>query len=171
MLRHVDCDTPVPLNGTGKELTSKMAWQGRPTIGLFTELSQVHVTQGDGMCVWHFVAAMCPMNLNSFEFMWHVAATCHGIKLYGNIHVTRGDLSQGRVAPISHVNRLPCVTGSQFNSGFSPGTGFSGVPPSAKLTFMLKCELFSQYRRGQAFAKWRWKGGNFSAPWHTSTTF
>ena len=43
MLRHVAYNTP--LDGTGNELTIKMASQGRPAIGLFTELSQRHVAR------------------------------------------------------------------------------------------------------------------------------
>lgn len=46
------------------ELLIKMASQGVPVIGLFTELSQKHITQGDRMCVQHFVAVMCHMNSN-----------------------------------------------------------------------------------------------------------
>ena len=93
-LRHVACDTPVLLNGTGNKLMIKMASQGRPVIGLFTELSQ----RGDGMCMGHFVTATCPMNSNWFEFMRHMAATCHSVKLHKNILVTQGDLSRGCAA-------------------------------------------------------------------------
>ena len=68
-----------------------------------SNMSQVHVTRGDGMCVWHFVTATCCMNSNWFEFMWQVAATSHGIKLYQNMYVTRGDLLQGRVMATGHL--------------------------------------------------------------------
>ena len=47
----------------GKALTSL---RGRPLIGIFTELSHVHVTRGNRMCVRHFVAATYRMNSNRF---------------------------------------------------------------------------------------------------------
>ena len=109
-LRHVACDTPVLLNGTGNKLMIKMASQGRPVIGLFTELPQGHVasavTRGDGMCMGHFVTATCPMNSNWFEFMRHMAATCHKVKLHKNIRHTRR-----LVAGMCRSDRSPHVTG------------------------------------------------------------
>ena len=54
-------------NSTGNELAIEMAWQRRSVIGLFTELSHVHVTRGDRMNVRHFVAATYRMNSNWFE--------------------------------------------------------------------------------------------------------
>ena len=61
--------------------------QGRPTIGCRSDMSQVHVTQGDGMCMQHFVAVTCRMNSNWFEFMRQVAAS-NCIKTYMSHKVT-----------------------------------------------------------------------------------
>ena len=89
-VQHVACDTPVPPNGTGNELTIKVASQGRPAIGLFRVVAatcrKCMPHEGTELCVRHFVAATCPMNSNWFEFMRQVAATCRGVKLHQNIH-------------------------------------------------------------------------------------
>ena len=75
--------------------------QGRPAIGLFTDLSQVHVTREDGpMAVRHFVTATCRMNSNWFEFMWQVVAL-NCIKT----HITRG-FSRGQVASCDRTFRM-----------------------------------------------------------------
>ena len=39
-----------------------------------SDMLQVHVTRGDGMCVQHFVTMTCRMNWNWFEFTRQVAA-------------------------------------------------------------------------------------------------
>ena len=66
-------------NSTGNELAIEMAWQRRSVIGLFTELSHVHVTRGDRMNVRYF----CRRDV-SYEFkpIWRrlAAGTCRGDK-------------------------------------------------------------------------------------------
>ena len=55
----------------GWGLSRRLRSQGRPAIGLFTDLLQVHV---------------------------RATLTRRSVELHNNIHVTRGDLSRGRVA-------------------------------------------------------------------------
>ena len=114
-VQHVACDTPVPPNGTGNELTIKVASQGRPAIGLFTELSQRHVasachTRGRNCACDILSPRRVPWiqtDLNSCDrSLQHVAAS-NCIKTY--ISVTRGDLWRGRVAAISRGDRSPRV--------------------------------------------------------------
>ena len=115
MLRHVACDTPVPPNGTVNELTIKMTSQGRPVIGLFTELSQQHVASACHTRGWNVHATFCCRDLSpefkriSIHATRH-CTTCRSVKLHKNIHVTLGDLSQGRVTATSRGDRSPRVT-------------------------------------------------------------
>ena len=130
LLRHV----PNPF--------SQGLWsQGRPAIGLFTDLSQRHVASaihmGDRMCVRYFVAATCRMNWNWFEFtqqvttsncirtymsheatchrdvsQWQGAATRRGDKVRWQGAATRcGDKAQQQGAATRRGDRSPCVTG------------------------------------------------------------
>ena len=105
-LQHIACNTPVLSNGTDNELTIKMASQGRPMIGLFTELSQRHVASACRTRGRNESATFCCRNvpwIQTFEFMWHIAATRCDVELHKNIHVTRGNLSRGHVAATGHL--------------------------------------------------------------------
>ena len=70
------------------ELPIKMASQGRPTIGLFTGLSQQHATWACHMRGPNVCATFCCCNVAyKFKLTW-IHATSHSVELHENIHVT-----------------------------------------------------------------------------------
>ena len=79
------------------EFLFKMVSQGRPTIGLFTELSQRHVTWACHTRGWNVCVIFCRhYMLHKFKLIWiHVISRC--VELHKNIHVTWDDLSKGCV--------------------------------------------------------------------------
>ena len=89
-LQHIACNTPVLPKGTDNELTIKMTLQGRPTIGLFTELSQRHVASAChtmGRNERGIFLLQRPMNSNIWIHVTHVAAS-NCIKTYMSHEVT-----------------------------------------------------------------------------------
>ena len=69
-----------------------------PAIGLFTDLSQRHVTSACHTRGWNVRATFCRHNvLHEFKLIW-IHATSRGIELHKNIHVTWGNLSWRQVA-------------------------------------------------------------------------
>ena len=76
-----------------------------------SDISQVHVTTGDGMCVRHFVAATCRMNSKWFEFMRQVAAS-NCIKTYMSHEERVPGTSWGYV---TSCNRTLNISRESFN--------------------------------------------------------
>ena len=62
-----------------------------PVIGLFTELSHVHVTRGDQMCVRHF----CRRDVS----IWIHVTSRHGVK-FADLLTCREDKSPSVTGPL-----------------------------------------------------------------------
>ena len=86
--------------------------QGRPAIGLFTDLSQRHVASACHTRGRNMRAIVCHRDMShEFKLIWIYAKSRCRIASKHTVHVTLGDLSLGCVAATSRGDRSLHVTG------------------------------------------------------------